>query len=345
MSLRIGRDVLNLRKAPRLGHTEYCSNWALIEKVSGLPKDDPRAMPVFRERFEFDFGWLTSHGPVSWAERGRVTDMGHAEWLADGSDRRDTIHCPFASVEDVYAFDAVKEYGLPDFAGLVDYYQETWRTNQKLFSETVMPGGYYRTIVSGAIAAFGWDMLLEAAADADRFDRVLDSIFRLSLHHYKAWAKTDIEFFISHDDMVWSQGAFMSPRFYRRSIFPRYRELWRVLKDAGKRVLFCSDANWSEFVDDIAAAGADGFIFEPMTALEPVVQKYGQTHVIISSKVDCRTLTFGTKEGIRAEVDATLALAKPCPGFVFAVGNHIPSNVPVENALFMFDYLRERWGR
>ena len=45
------------------------------------------------------------------------------------------------------------------------------------------------------------------------------------------------------------------------------------------------------------------------------------------------------------EIDATLELAFDCPGFVFAVGNHIPSNVPVDNALFMFDYLSERWDR
>jgi uroporphyrinogen-III decarboxylase len=98
-------------------------------------------------------------------------------------------------------------------------------------------------------------------------------------------------------------------------------------------------------VDDIAAAGADGFIFEPTTSLDYVVERYGKTHAILGSKVDCRTLTFGTREAIRAEIDATLALVKWCPGFAFAVGNHIPSNVPVENAMFYVDYLRERWGR
>ena len=52
-----------------------------------------------------------------------------------------------------------------------------------------------------------------------------------------------------------------------------------------------------------------------------------------------------TSEEIRAQVDATLEVAFDCPGFVFAVGNHIPSNVPVENALFYFDYLSSRWWR
>jgi uroporphyrinogen-III decarboxylase len=79
--------------------------------------------------------------------------------------------------------------------------------------------------------------------------------------------------------------------------------------------------------------------------LDPIVERYGQTHVIVGSKLDCRTLTFGTKEDIRREIDATLKLAFPCPGFVFAVGNHIPSNIPVENALYYFDYLREHWYR
>jgi uroporphyrinogen-III decarboxylase len=167
----------------------------------------------------------------------------------------------------------------------------------------------------------------------------------VSRHHYEAWAQTSAPVFISHDDMVWSQGAFMHPEIYRHIIFPRYRELWAPLKRAGKKVLFCSDANWTEFSDDIAAAGADGFIFEPMTSLEIVVRKYGRTHAIVSSKVDCRTLTLDSPAAIQAEIDASLELARACRGFMFAVGNHIPSNIPIANALFYMDYLRRHWQR
>ena len=188
-------------------------------------------------------------------------------------------------------------------------------------------------------------MLLEAAADRRRFDRVIEGFFRLSLHHYRAWAKTSIEVFICHDDMVWTQGPFMHPDFYRTSIFPRYRKLWDVLRETGKIILYCSDGTWTEFVDDIADAGASGFIFEPTTSLDYVVERYGKTHAILGSKVDCRTLTFSTREAIQREIDETLTLAKNCPGFMFAVGNHIPSNVPVENALFYFDYLSKHWNR
>jgi len=67
--------------------------------------------------------------------------------------------------------------------------------------------------------------------------------------------------------------------------------------------------------------------------------------VLMGSNVDARTMTFGSKEQIQAEIDSTLALAKDCPGFMFAVGNHIPANIPVENALFYFDYLKAHWNR
>lgn len=330
----------------RLAHTEYCSNYALVRAVTGLdPRTNNSAWRKFYDEWQIDFLWVTNDGPVGWERRGRVTDMGHAEFLEGRIDWRETVYCPFKDVDEVLNFDAVEEYGLPDMDELVRYYEECYHRGQADNPNQVYTGGYYKTIVSGAIQAFGWEMLLTAAADKKLFDRVLESFYRLSLHHFRAWAKTSIHVFVCHDDMVWTEGAFMHPDFYRSAIFPRYKKLWEVLHEANKIVLFCSDGNWTEFVDDIAAAGADGFIFEPITDLDYVVGRYGKTHVIMGSKVDCRTLTFGTKEQIKHEIDETLKVAKDCPGFVFAVGNHIPSNVPVDNALFYFDHLSKNWWR
>lgn len=345
MSYRIGIDTLRLRPTPRLAHTEYCSNASLKRAVTGLPDGDGNQEREFYRRWEYDFIWSTHDGPQPWDQRGRVTDMGHSEFLEGGVDLRQPKPRPFKDVEEALEFDAVAEYGLTDTRALMDFCEDHYRIARARYPQQVSCGGYYRTLISGAIAIFGWDMLLTAAAHPRRFARVLDSIYQQSLHHYKAWAETSIEVFMCHDDMVWSQGPFMHPEFYRAEVFPRYKELWSVLKRAGKLVAFTSDGDWTQFVDDVVEAGADALCFEPMTDLETVVARYGQSHCIISSKVDARTLTFGTQAQIRAEVDATLALARDCPGFMFAVGNHIPSNVPVESALLYFDYLSQHWGR
>ena len=47
--------------------------------------------------------------------------------------------------------------------------------------------------------------------------------------------------------------------------------------------MFCSDGNYDEFVDHIAEAGVHGFAMEPLTRMETIVEKYGQTHVIMGN--------------------------------------------------------------
>jgi hypothetical protein len=344
VSVQLAREALNLRPVPRPGHIEYCSNEPLVRAVTGRdPLADPAAWRAFYDAWQIDMLWVTNDGPSPWSALGRTTDMGHAEFLQGGRDRRDAQPCPFASAAEAWAFDAVAEYGLPPLDELGAYYRRWLAELRMHHPEQFIPGGYYKTLFSGAIETFGWDMLLSAAADRTRFGRVLGGFFDLAMHYYRAWGLTDAEAFICHDDMVWSQGPFMHPQFYRRSVFPRYRDLWSLMHQQGKKVLFTSDGDYTPFLDDVAAAGADGFFFEPTVDFAAVVNRFGGTHVIAGSKVDCRTLTFGSRDDVKRQVDQTLDLAGGLPGFFFAVGNHIPANVPVENALFYFDYLCDQW--
>ena len=339
MSYQIGIDTIHLRPTPRLAHTDYCDHAPFMRQV------EAQTGKRFSEAWQFDFLWYTHDGPVPWESRGRATNMGHAEYVEGGADFKPDTPSPFTDAEQVLAFDAVSEYGLADFDALVKFYEDDFQRRRRANPHTVNMGGYYRSIVSGAIAAFGWDMLLTAAAEPDRFERVLDSFFRLTLHHVKAWAATSIEVFMQHDDFVWTSGPFMSPAFYRSAIIPRYAALWRTLHDAGKKVLFTADGDYTEFLDDVTGAGADGLVFEPCMSLDTIVGKFGKTHAIIGSKVDCRTMTFGTIDDIRREMDATFELAFDCPGFFFAVGNHLPVNIPAEHLRFYYDYLTANWNR
>jgi hypothetical protein len=343
VSYEIGKAALNLQWTPRVARTEYVDNWEIVRHFTGKdPCHYPEAWREFNDAIHLDYLWSTHDGPVPWEQRGRTTDMGHAVYMEDGSDYRRAKTSPFLDVEEVLAFNAVEEYGLvPSSDELVRCYEQ-WYQSAQAANDQVVSGGYYRTLVSGAIAAFGWERLLEAAGtDPERFgEKALGSIFELSMHHYRAWAQTSIEFFMCHDDMVWTQGPFLRPDFYRQYIFPRYRELWGVLREAGKKVLFTSDGTFDMFLDDLIAAGADGFCFEPSNDLELLAEKCGQTHVLMGG-ADCRTLSFGTKEDIEQELRWVFGLAKPCPGFVFATGNHFPANIPLENALHYFALIEE----
>ena len=161
----------------------------------------------------------------------------------------------------------------------------------------------------------------------------------------KAWAQTSAEVIIQHDDFVWTAGAFMHPDIYRRVIIPRYAELWKPLHQAGKKVLFCSDGNFREFAADVAAAGADGFIFEPCNDFAEMAEQFGSSHCLVGSCVDCRDLTFGHWDRVKASVDETFAALAHCKGAIFAVGNHLPANIPPEMLDRYFDYMLPRLER
>ena len=85
----------------------------------------------------------------------------------------------------------------------------------------------------------------------------------------------------------------MRPEIYRSVLIPRYAELRKPLKRAGKKVLFCADGDFREFAADIVVAGADGLIFEPVMEFGEMAEKFGQSTVLVGSAVDCRDLTFG----------------------------------------------------
>ena len=347
MSRQIALDNIALQPAERWAHTEYSLEYHhdLIAKVSGLDADDPAALRRARDKWLIDFNFGTNNGLIDWSTAGRTTDMGHAAYAIDGSDQRKPAESPFRSPEEVWAFDAVEEYGLPDFDAQVRAYEQYIEDRRRTYPNQLSAGGYYCTLVSGAIAAFGWDMLLMGASDPARMEKVFDSFFRRTLFFMKAWAQTSAEVIIQHDDFVWTSGAFMHPDIYRRVLVPRYAELWKPLHDAGKKVLFCSDGDYTEFAEDVADAGADGLIFEPFMDFGRMVDAFGKHCCLVGSFVDCRDMTFGRWDKVRADIDRTFERLNDCKGAIVAVGNHVPPNIPDDMMERYFAYLLPRLNR
>ena len=73
---------------------------------------------------------------------------------------------------------------------------------------------------------------------------------------------------------------------------------------------------------------------------EELAEKYGKSKVIIGN-IDTRILTFGTREQIFREVRRCTNIGRNCPGYFFAVGNHIPHNVPLKNTLYYLDLVKK----
>ena len=341
MSYKHGMAAINLEMSDKVPRTEYSAegHWDLIKAATGIEVSSEsdasikkKASTAFMKEWDYGFRWniLISSQVL---EKCR-TKMGHAVFVAGGSDFSTDIICPFEDPEDALDFNPMEAYGKIDEKKAIADFNESYRRQCEDYSDCVNTTGIYITMVSGLLEIFGWDILLMAMGiDAEAFGETANRYAAWIQQYFNALANSDAPVVKIHDDMVWTAGAFAHPDWYRKYIFPNYKKLFAPLKEAGKKIIFTSDGNYTEFIDDVAACGIDGFVMEPDTDMKYIAEKYGKTHSFIGN-ADTRVLLTGTKEDIYNEVKRCMDIGKKCPGFFMAVGNHIPPNTPVENALY-----------
>lgn len=237
------------------------------------------------------------------------------------------------------ALDCPKFYGAFDQEELIRTYNTEYDNMCKTFPDTVNMGGVYITLISGLTYVYGWEMFLECMA-YEEFDKVMESYYEWCRQFYEAFAKSKVPVLMMHDDITWTSGKFASYDWYKRNVIPYLKKLLEPCKQAGKKILFTSDGDYREFTDDIVDCGADMLVFEPGSDMEGFARKHGKTHGFVGD-VDTRVLLSGTKEDIEREVLRVMNFGKQYPGFVCAVGNHIPPNTPVDNALWYDEFYRK----
>ncbi len=354
MSLKSGMAALSLEMTDTVPRTEYSaeSHWPLIKRVTGIDTEDPAMRQDGTRRFmkawDYAFVW-TTHVNSRFFERagGRYTKMGHAEYaekITGNSDYANDLQMPFNNPEEVYAFDPREEYGMYDRSELIMEIEREYRKKCEMYPDSVNMGGVYVTLFSGLIDMFGWDMLLTSMGmDHKRFGFVIDRYFQWVLQFYEAYAESDIPVFMSHDDLCWTTGPVTHPDWYREYIFPYLKRLLEPLRQAGKKIMFTCDGNWTEFFDDVVACGVNTVVMEPSSDMALFAEKFGKTHGFVGN-ADTRILLYGSPDDIEGEVRRCMDIGKECPGFILSVGNHIPQNTPVDNCM-IYDEAYRKLGK
>lgn len=351
MSFCDGYAAMNLEFTDRVPRTEYSAdtNWELVSAITGRnvgphsPEEEKsQASRAFKEKWNYDFVWnILVHNQYL---TGKKTSMGHANYASENTDFIDDRHEAFKDPEEVLKCDPFELYGTVDKDKMIREFDDNFDMQNNAYGDCVNMTGIYITCISGLIEMLGWDMLLTAAGtDPLAFGRFTDRYCRWIQQHFDALARCKSPVVMIHDDIVWTEGAFIHPDWYRKFVFPNYKKLFAPLIEAGKKILYTSDGTYTDFIDDIAACGVNGFVMEPTTDMALVAEKYGKTHCFIGN-ADTRILLYGTKDDIYKEVKRCMDIGKKYPGFFMAVGNHIPSNTPVKNAVF-YNEVYEELGR
>jgi hypothetical protein len=348
MSYKDGWAALHLEMPDQAPRTEYSlhQHYGVIRRVTGIdvtPESDEatkrKGAQALVKAYNYGFFWSTMAHHEIFGDL--YTDMGHAAYQEGGTDYRKEGKPLFDDPEKALKFDPWELYGVRDIPKITGEFNAQYDANHALYEDAVALTGIYVTCMSGLIDIFGWDMLLEAAGtDQEEFGALVNRYAGWILQYFKALAASKAPVVMIHDDIVWTSGAFIHPDWYRRFIFPNYKKLFVPLHEAGKIIMYTSDGDYTRFIDDVVEAGINAFVMEPTTDMGYIAEKYGKTHAFVGN-ADTRILLSGTKDEIRAEVKRCMDIGKKYPGFFMAVGNHIPSNTPVDNVLYYNDAYEE----
>lgn len=146
------------------------------------------------------------------------------------------------------------------------------------------------------------------------------------------------------DDIAYKNGLLFSPAFLRRTFLPMLKRCIEPLHEAGIRVIFHSDGNLWQILDDLLEAGIDGLNpLEPIAGmeLEPLKRRYGHRLILVGG-IDCsQLLPLGTPEEIRREVQRAMRVAAPGGGFFIGSSSEVNPATPLENVLAFYEACHE----
>jgi uroporphyrinogen-III decarboxylase len=143
------------------------------------------------------------------------------------------------------------------------------------------------------------------------------------------------------EDIAYKNALLFSPSFLKKEFIPRLKRIIQAYHTKGIKVIFHSDGNLLEILDDLIECGIDGLNpLEPLAGMDigKIKRRIGEKVVLIGN-IDCsQLLPFGTTEEVKNEVKKTIEIAAPGSGFILASSSELHNEIPLENILALIGY-------
>jgi len=143
------------------------------------------------------------------------------------------------------------------------------------------------------------------------------------------------------EDVACKTGLMVSPDLLREHFFPRFKQVIAPLAEAGIKVIWHSDGNITDVLDDAVEIGIDGINpVDPSAGMHmgAVRRRYGNSLILVGNVGTSHVLSHGTPEEVRADVRRCIRDAGPNGGHLLQSGDgQVMPDTPLENILAYFD--------
>ena len=275
-------------------------------------------------------------GSYTEADDGTTTEnsriSGRTSWLTD---------YPIKTLDDL------ADYPLPDpDPGKL---REGWLAETRRAIDAFAPKTMY---VPGAGCGFhavyglmGLELFSYAMFDRpDEVQRLQDGFSRQSVAVAElAAAERLAPLFFIGDDIAYKDKLMFSPDYLRRTCVRMIAAMCEPLNRAGIQVVFHSDGNLNDILDDLVEAGIAGINpIEPLAGMDigQLKRRYGKRLILVGN-VDCSVvLPLGTRDQVIEATRACLRAAAPGGGHFIGSSSELTPATPLENALAFYETCR-----
>jgi uroporphyrinogen decarboxylase len=339
---RLGVDTIELGRGFALEEQDW-ADWT-------LPDGTPCQMPA----------WVRpERQPGEWVMRGKSGRV--VARMPDGALYFEQCYWPFLDGDDLdHLEDALDEqmWGAvqsppgPLVSG-PEGYQKLAQGAQRLRSRTdrAIIGLFGGNLLETGQFLYRIDrFLMLLAEDPARVHAFLDRLLEIhlaNLDKFLAAVGNNIDVIVFGDDLGAQGGPQISPRMYREFFKPRHARLWRRAKQlADVRVMLHCCGGIRPLIPDMIEAGLDATnpVQISCAGMDAAGLKrdFGDRLVLWGGGCDTQwVLSHCSTEEVRRHVRRQVDILSPGGGFIFQQVHNILADVPVENAIAMFEAVSE----
>ncbi len=208
----------------------------------------------------------------------------------------------------------------------------------------------YAGMMEATWEAFGIENFSRLLAKPKIVKKIFDDMGKFAVELTKRiieWGETGA--CLIFDDYGYKKGLFMSPRNYRKYVFPWLEQICKTAHKGGIKVILHSCGDIYTILDDIIKAGVDALHpIEPTTAnseysIFKLKEKIGKEMTFVGN-VSPQDLSDKDPKFIKNYTEELIREVAPGGGFILSSGHSINPAVKLENFLAMKETL-EKYGK
>ena len=158
----------------------------------------------------------------------------------------------------------------------------------------------------------------------------------------KRFSEIDVKIIGLLDDLVYDDGPFVNPEYYRKFLYPHYKKVVDYAHKKGMKIFLHTDGKLDTIIQDIIKINFDGLqsIQADINNFKDIKERYGNKICLIGG-ISSKRLGIGSINDIYTETKRKTLIGKQGGGYIAGSDNMIHDEVKTDNLFTMIRTVRK----